>query len=212
VGQLLEFLVGRSFDRLVDEGDPDTVLSEKEIFARVGDRPDVIAARESLETFRQNLTVARSAFFPTVTLSGDAYTKRLDGFEGNSWDATLAVNVPLFNGLSDWGQVKQARAQEAEAELRFSLAKRQAILEALNAYSRWQSNGRRVAALDKAFTASEKNYRLQLEDFERNLVNNLDVLQALQDLQGVRRDLVAAKADARRSYWSLKVASGDIEQ
>ena len=64
----------------------------------------------------------------------------------------------------------------------------------------------------KALDASEKNYKLQVEDFKHSLVNNLDVLQALQDLESVRRDHVAAKSNAKRAYWNLKVATGDIEK
>jgi outer membrane protein len=208
-GQLLEFLVGRPFSRLVDEGDPDMSITISEALVRVNQRPDVVAAEESLNVFKQNIVVARSSFFPTVTLTGNSYTKRLDANEGNDWDATLSVNVPLFNGMNDFGQVAQARAQKNEAELKLSQVKRLAMLNVRNAYALWQANGRRVAAFEKAFSASEKNYRLQVEDFDRSLVNNLDVLQALEDLYGVRQDLTAAKAEGRRSFWALKVAIGE---
>ncbi len=211
VGQLLEFLVGRSFDHLVDAGDPEMNMTEDAAYAKADNRPDVVAARESAESFKQNVAAARSEFFPSVTLNGNAYTKRLDANEGNDWDVTLAVNVPLFNGMHDWGAVRQARAQKNEADFRLSLARRQALLDIRNSYTRWRLNGRRVAALEKAVTAAEKNLRLQIEDFQKSLVNNLDVLQALTDLQSVQRSLVAAKADARRSYWSLKVSTGDVE-
>ena len=53
---------------------------------------------------------------------------------------------------------------------------------------------------------------LQVEDFRKSPVNNLDVLQALEDLQGDRRDLVLAKAEAARMYWAVKVAAGDMAE
>jgi outer membrane protein len=210
-GQLLEFLVGRPFDQLVDEGDPQMNMTEEDAYRKIDTRPDIEAAKEAFESFRRNVTAARSAFFPSVTLNGNSYTKRSDTYDGNDWDVTLSVNVPIFNGLSDVGQVRQANAQLKEAELRLSQARRRALLEIKNNYAQWQANGRRVAAFEKAVTASEKNYRLQTEDFEKNLVNNLDVLQALEDLQRTRLSLEAAKADERRSYWALKVATGDVK-
>ena len=41
-------------------------------------------------------------------------------------------------------------------------------------------------------------------------MNNLDVLQALEDLQGVRSDHVAAQNEAKRMYWKLKVTTGEV--
>jgi outer membrane protein TolC len=85
-------------------------------------------------------------------------------------------------------------------------------MEIRSAYTKWQANDRRVKALEKAMDAFEKNYNLQLKDFNNSLVNSLDVLTAIEDLQGARRDFIAGKADYYRSYWGLKVAAGEILQ
>jgi outer membrane protein len=210
-GQLMEFLIGRTFDRLVDEAIAFEDIQLPALYLKADERADVVAARESFAAYKNNMTAARSSFFPTVTLAGNVYTKRVDLYEDNDWDATLTVNVPLFNGLSDVGQVAQARAQMNTAELKVSQVKRRVLLEVRNVYTKWVSADRKLKAFDRAAEASEKNYKLQAEDFQKSLVSNLDVLQALEDLQGARRDLVAAQTDAARSYWALKVATGDIK-
>ena len=209
-GQLLEFLIGRPFGHLVEEEIPAQDIKVEDLYVKADDRADVVAARESLAVYKNNITIARSQFLPTVTLSGDSYTKRSDANEGNDWDVTLAVNVPLFNGLGDVGQLIQARAQANEADLKLSQVKRTALLEIRNAYAQWQAAERQLKALDLAVKAFEKNYTLQAQDFEKNLVNNLDVLQALEDLQGVRSDHAAALNDDKRMYWKLKVTTGEV--
>jgi outer membrane protein len=209
-GQLMEFLIGRSFDHLIEEEMVRDDMKPEDLYAKVDNRADVVAARESLLVFKSNITAARSTFLPSVTLGGNYYTKRGDTNEGNDWDTTLTVNVPIFNGLSDLGQVTQARAQAAEADLKLSQARRVALLEVRQAYTSWQSALRQVDALLKALDASEKNYALQVEDFQKSLVDNLDVLQALEDLQSSRRDLVVAKASAHRAYGAVKVSVGEI--
>ncbi|MBF0569852.1 MAG: TolC family protein [Candidatus Omnitrophica bacterium] len=211
-GQLLEFLIGRSVDQLKDGDLPEEKGSLDELAGKIDQRADVVAARESFESFKNNVTAARSAFFPSVSIGGNAYTKRSDTYEGNDWDTTLTVSVPIFNGTTDIGSYAQAKAQKNEADLRLSLVRRQALLDLKSAYTKWQAAGRTLLALQKALDASEKNYQLQQEDFNHSLVNNLDVLQALQDLESVRRDYVAAKSNAKRAYWNLKVATGDIEK
>ncbi len=211
-GQLLEFLIGRSVDQLVDGELSEERSSLEQLAAKIDRRADVVAARESFESFQNNVTAARSAFFPNVSLGANAYTKRSDTYEGNDWDATITVNVPIFNGTTDIGAYDQAKAQKNEADFRLSLVRRQALLDLKSAYTKWQAANRTLAAFMKALDASEKNYKLQVEDFKHSLVNNLDVLQALQDLESVRRDHVAAKSNAKRAYWNLKVATGDIEK
>ena len=209
-GQLMEFLIGRPLGRLVEEeiAAEDTALET--LYLKADARADVVAAGENFAAYRNNITAARSSFFPTVTLSGNAYTVRGDTYEGNDWDATVAVNVPLFNGLSDFGQVAQARAQANTADLKLSQVKRKALLEIRNAYTKWRAAEEKLKAFDRSAEASEKNYQLQAEDFQKSLVSNLDVLQALEDLQSARRDVVAAKTDLARSYWALKVSTGGV--
>jgi outer membrane protein TolC len=208
--QLLEFLIGQTFDRLVEEDLPADTIDAAQLLLKVDKRADVIAAQESFAAYKNNITVARSTFLPSVILNGNAYTKRADAYEGNGWDATVGVNVPLFNGFNNVGQLKQAKAQAQEAYFQLSLDKRNAIREIRTAYSQWDANQRRVKALDLAVAAAGENYKLQVDDFARSLVNNLDVLQALEDLQSIRGDQVSALADLYRSYWALKVAAGDI--
>jgi len=211
VGQLMEFLIGRSFDKLIEEDLPQEAFQLGSLLLQIDDRADVVAARESFAAYKNNITSARSLFFPTVTLFGNSYTKRKDAYEDNDWDAALAVNVPLFDGLNNVGQLSQARSQANAADLQLSQVQRQALLEIRNAYSTWLSAKLKVAAFDRAVKASEKNYQLQVEDFQKSLVSNLDVLQSLEDLQTARRDLVIAQGNAARAYWAVKVSVGGIE-
>ncbi|MBF0570070.1 MAG: TolC family protein [Candidatus Omnitrophica bacterium] len=208
-GQLLDFIIGQPVGELAVETLPDGTQDLQVLEQKVDERLDVVAARESLGAFKENIVAARSLFFPSVLLTGDSYTKRTDANEGNNWDVMLSVNVPIFNGLNDVGQVRQARAQANEADLKLSLARRNAVLEIRNAFTKLEAARRNAVALSKAVLASDKNYHLQVDDFQKNLVNNLDVLQALEDLQSVRRSEVAADTDVNRAFWDLKVATGE---
>ena len=63
-------------------------------------------------------------------------------------------------------------------------------------------------ALKKEFTTAKLNYYLQRKDYERSLVNNLDVLAAIQTLQNAQRNFIHALYEAKREYWQLRVAVG----
>lgn len=208
-GELLGYLTGAVPSRLIDDVPPEEELTMDVLAGQVVHRADVEAAREAVRSSEKNIMAARSSFFPTVTLGGNSYIQREGSNQGNDWDVSLVIGVPLFNGLSDVGQVRQARSQKAQAELKLSMAIRKAALEVKSAHLRWRGYARRLTALEKAVTASQENYHLQKEDFQKSLVNNLDVLQALEDLSTIRRSYNSAKADSRRAFWFLKVAMGE---
>lgn len=209
-GQLLEFLTGVIIERLVDEAMPAVTPALADYDLKVDARADVVAARANVEAYRSNVRAVRGDFLPAVTLSGNSYTQRGTAYDGNHWDVTLGVAVPLFRGTSDWGRLRQAQSQARAADLDLSQTRRRAVLDIRQALTWVRSSQKRVMALQKAVAASEENYKFQADDFQRSLVSNLDVLQALEDLQSSRRDLVAAQADARRAYVSLQVAAGGI--
>ena len=167
------------------------------------------AAQEAVNVASRKVVVARAGFWPTVTLDGNVYTKKI--VESSSdWDVTLKVAVPLFQGGNNVGKVREASALAEEAKLTLSETRRKALLEIRQAYSRWESSTRRRDALKKAVDAAQKNYDLQTADYRNNLVNNLDVLQALEDLETTRRDHINAANDVKRFYWQFKVNAGDL--
>ena len=208
--QLLEFLTGTTLEAIQDEASPIfAVKTEQELADYAGHRPDVIAAQEALAVADRKVAVARAGFWPTVGLEGNYYTKKI--IESSSdWDVTLKVAVPLFQGGDNVGKLKEASAVSEEAKLTFSETERRALLDIRQAYSRWEASTRRDEALKKALDAADRNYQLQAADYRNNLVNNLDVLQALADLEDVRRGAISAANDVKRFYWQFKVKTGDI--
>ena len=217
--QLLEFLTGCEIERVEDSNDeeilsptiagPDVGAGSKPVPTEMADqRADVLAAQEALTSARKKITVARAGWWPTAGLDGDYYTKRVGNSSDVKWDFTFKVDVPIFDGGETFGHVREAQAQATEAQLTLQQTKRNAVLEIQNAATRFQTALKRRNALKKALDAAEKNYQLQKEDYQKSLVNNLDVLQSLQDLQSVRRDFLAARFDAKRTYWNLQVATG----
>ena len=177
---------------------------------RADQRADVMASKEALTAAQKKITVARAGWWPSAGLDGDYYTKRVGNSSDVTWDFTFKVDVPIFDGGQTFGQVREAQALANEAALTLQQTQRNAVLEIQNATTRFQTAFKRRNALKKALAAAEKNYQLQKEDYQKSLVNNLDVLQSLQDLQSVRRDFITARFDAKRSYWSLRVSMGEV--
>ncbi len=204
--QLLEFLTGQPIQALDDSLDTAGELTPmEEYFEKSENRPDILAAKQAVAAAEKQMTVARAGYWPTVKADGNYYTKRVGNSANVDWDATLTVTMPISQGVSTAGAVKQADAQRQQAQLQLSQTERNAVLEIKNAYTRLQAARRRTQFLQRALDAAEKNYQLQLSDYALNLVNNLVVLQALEDLQEARRDFIIAKYDMKRAFSNFKV-------
>ncbi len=209
--ELLEFLIGQNLEDIIDSEETSVVLAEEKSYTqKVAERPDVKAAEQIWIAARKQVVGARSGYWPTASLDGNYYTKRVGNSAGIDWDATFNVNAPIFDGALTQGKVKEAKARAEEARLSLSQTKRNALLEIQNSYTRMDASLKQQAALEKSLRAAEKNYDLQKEDYAHNLVNNLDVLQALEDLENARRDFIAAKYRLKQQYWKLQLSIGNI--
>ena len=204
--------------RLVESGTEDEWVlisgsAPRSIHSYLGEvekRPDVLASYEAWQTAKHEVTVARAGYWPTVSLDSNQYTKRVGNAADVNWDTLLTVDVPLFQGGQIQGEVKESKAKEKEAELSYQQLKRQASLDVQNTYTQLNFGLRRRDAFQKALEANEKNYQLQQEDYRVNLVNNLDVLRALEEFQDTQRDFVAVENEVKRLYWKFKVSLGKI--
>ena len=208
--QLLVFLTGRDIQNVADESQQVSLSLIENYLARSERRSDVQAGFEAWQVEQKKTAVARANFFPAVNAEGNYYEQREGSSADNDWDVTFTVDVPIFQGGENVGLFKEAKAVAAQEELRYKELKRRAELEIKNAYTNAEVTLRKESALRRAYDAAQENYTLQLEDYRRNLVNNLDVLQALEDLQDMRRAWTNAENETKHFYWNLLVASGDL--
>ena len=209
---LLEFLTG--LPQIGPLADPDqTVLAlapEEDYVSKGAVRPDVRAAEEAWRAAQKEVRIAQAGFWPTVDAEGNYYVERVGNAKDVTWDATLTVEMPLFEGGKNLGAVREARAHEREMKLTFERTQREAVLDVRDTCAKLQAELTRRAALQRALEAAEENYRLQSEDYRHSLVNNLDVLQALATLQDSRRDAIESLYEVKRLYEQLRAATGDV--
>ena len=209
--QLLEFLTGLEHIEAVSDEDAAVppLEPEESYVAKAESRPDVRAAEDAWRVAENEVKIAQAKFWPSVSADANYYTKRAGAAQDVDWDATLTVDVPLFQGGQAVGAVREEAARAREAKLQFSERSRRARLDIKDAYAKMQAALNRLAALEKALQASEASYQLQVEDYQHNLVNTLDVLQELQTLQEVRREYIHATYEAKRLHWQLRVTVGE---
>ena len=209
--QLLEFYIGKEIQgKLVDDNDFKKDVSDMAYYlAKSGYRSDLKASEQAQILAEKNVVVAQSGLFPTVKVDGNYYTQRVGFQSGIDWDVLLTIDIPILNGTETIGDIKEAAAGRETAKLQFGKLKRQTELDVKDAFVMFKVSGLQEKALEAAADASKKNYELNMEDYRHNLVNNLDVLDALQKYQDVRLRLNRAHYQALKSFWRLKVTVGE---
>jgi len=209
--ELVAFLIGKEPGVLSDEKDtPNSLGPESFYTADIGLRADVKAYDFATGVAEKEAYIAKTALLPTVTVEGNYFQRRNTTPLDVTWSTILKISVPVFEGTTTYGNIKQANAKSREAELTYKRAKRLAIQNVHDSYVKAYSAILISEAMEKALKSAELNYSLQRDDYKNNLVSNLDVLTAIQDFGDMRRSYVHTLYEKKRMYWQLEAAAGNI--
>jgi len=206
---VMEYLLGISIteNQLKEEEVPGTEAPPLEEYLKaVILRPDVQAAKQAAKTAWQNIVVAQSSLWPLITFENNHYEKREGVDSGINWDALFKISVPIFHGGETAGNIKEALSEWKISKHSETDTERQARLDIKQSYQYWVSSLNEFRAREEAVKASAENFRLQKEEYSRSLVNNLDVLDAVQFLNQTELDANQVQHDMKKNYWKLQVA------
>ncbi len=208
--ELLEFYIGGELKNGLQDVElpADLQGGALETVKSAENRADVKAAENAKILAEKGTVVARAGLFPTVSVDGNYYTERVGVQKDIDWDVVLKIDVPLFDRLDTFGDMKVAAAEEESARMTWRKAKRLAELDIKNAVEDFGAARRIQARLREAARATKKNYELQTKEYRLSLVNNLQVLDALKDYQDVARRFNQAHYQMKRNFWKLRVALG----
>lgn len=162
-------------------------------------RPDVSAALNSLLAAQQRLGVAKTAFFPNITLTaqgGAAATDIADVLEwsARSWGIGALLSLPVLDG----GR-REAGVQSAQALQDFAMASyREQILVAFqdveDQLSALSLLAAQSEAQDRAVSSSAHATALSNSRYRNGFIGQLDLLDAQRSELANRRQAVQVKS------------------
>ena len=165
---------------------PDTLSAGLPI-QLLANRPDVRQAEWNLAQAYYATNAARSAFYPSLTLSGSTgWTNNVGGVVVNpgSWlfSAVGSLMQPLFNKGTNIANLRQAKARQEEALLLFQQSLLDAGKEVNNALTRWQSARMRIDYVNQQIMTLQEAVRKTELLMQHTSTNYLEVLTARQRL------------------------------
>ena len=179
----------------------------------LANRPDVRAAERALESAFYATNVARSAFYPSITLNGSAgWTNSAGGSIVNPGkflaSAVGSLTQPLFAQGRIAGQYKIAKAQQEQASLAFQQALLNAGAEVNEALVACGTTHEKAALYDKQVLALEKAHKSTSLLMKHGSTTYLEVLTAQQSLLNARLQQTANRFMEIQSVINLYQALG----
>lgn len=179
----------------------------------LANRPDVRSAERSLEAAFYGTNQARSAFYPSIVLSGSAgWTNSAGSMIVNPGkflaSAVGSLTQPLFNRGQVIAQYRISKAQQEEARLFFEQALLNAGSEVNDALTACQTSREKTVLFDKQIVSLQKALKSTSLLMEHGTTNYLEVLTARQTLLSAQLSQTANRFTEIQSVISLYQALG----
>ena len=179
----------------------------------LSNRPDVKAAEMALAACYYNTNSARAAFYPQITLSGNAGWTN-NGLTGITNPGKLlasligSITQPLFYRGANIARLRQARAQEEQAKIAFQTTLLNAGNEVSNALSLYQNTMEKVNSRTIQVNSSRKAAEDTKELFNLGTSTYLEVLTAQQSYLSAQLSEVTDTFDQMQAVINLYQALG----
>ena len=199
---------GKNIDELILPGVPAGVPS-----AILERRPDILQAEQDLIAANARIGVARSQYFPTISLTGywgAASAALNDLFSGPShiWSYAVQSSVPIFTAGGIAGLVTSAKAVQQQTLYRYQQVIQNAFREVDDALIDQQKTGERLQAQARQVEALRTYARIARLRFDEGYTSYIEVLDSERTLFNVELSYTQTHGDLFRALINLYKAMG----
>ena len=182
-------------------------------------RPDLKALLAKVKAANATIRHQRSAYFPTLSLSGDGGETRQYGQQnllppgyagGETWDASLELKWMLFDGGRRRNEVAQAVAQKAEAKAQMDTLRDRIANEVWAAHTDVETALRQRQAAVALMESAEQSYEAARESYNYGVRNIVDVISAQKALARAQAEDVTARTQLLLQTAKLAFQTGDL--
>jgi outer membrane protein TolC len=152
------------------------------------DNPDVRAALETVREAGHDVTFARSAYLPSLTLdyfygidsTQFAVNSVIDGrrFENLGSSAAVTLNIPIWNWGATQSRVKQAELRRTQAQRELSLAQRKLLAEIRSLYAEAETARNELSDLARSAELAAESLKLTTLRYKGGEATVLEVVDA----------------------------------
>lgn len=170
-------------------------------------RPDIAAAERQMAAASARIGVAKTAFFPAISLTGSAgfasdQISSLSDWDNRTWGLGPAISLPIFDYGRNSANLDKARAAYDEAVATYRNQVLVAFQEVENGLNAMQILDHQAKALVQAAGTAREASMLSEKRYRSGLVSYLEVVDTQRSALQSERSLV----QLRRNQMSYSVA------
>lgn len=169
--------------------EPSSPPDLQEILSHVSQNPDLLARQEDLASQTLLKSVAEHGTMPNLNLGGNYYLKRTTFLDPIKWDVAVTLDIPFYQGGTDAGLIRESESLRQQIILDLAERRRQIVSDITSDHVTYTASIGQISLMKQAYEKARKSYGLYQEDYRLGLINNLEVLQALNNLLEMRRAL-----------------------
>lgn len=192
--------------------EPRTFNADRAIKAALANRSILKQRRQEVQIQQEQIRVALSTYYPQVQADVGVQQRSSQvetlGDPVNGWFLGATATWNIFDGLSGYGQYKQARANRNSAMVTFDDAVRQIKLDVQNAILSLQLSKDTVNSQTKNVSTAAESVRLAQARLSAGAGVQLDVLNAQTQLTTAESNLAQAKYNYNVALATLDQATG----
>jgi outer membrane protein TolC len=178
-------------------------------------RPDLAQARAAAAQLAAQIRVARSAGYPSLTLSSiQSFTRSVEGASsanGVNASFVLGLQIPIFNGYSRQYDVRTAQAQYQAAVARVTSTQQQITVQVFTSYAALQTAGQRLSASADLLTAAAQSAEVATGRYREGVGTIVDVLLARSALDSARAEDIQARWEWQTALAQLAHDVGSLD-
>jgi outer membrane protein len=145
----------------------------------VRQRPDLAAARAARDAAEADITVARAAGRPSISIQAGHNVVDTTGVANQNYSQVgIYVTVPIFTGFSVGYGVRQAQAALEAREANAEQVRLNVSLDVWNAYYTLDSANQQLAATATLLKTAENNQQVALGRYQSGVGTIIDLLTA----------------------------------
>jgi outer membrane protein TolC len=203
---LTDELTMETFEMTVDEG----------IELALSRRPELNSIQMQEEMGKVEVTLSKLEYFPTLlfqsrySVTGQTDRSFPDSEEfARSWNASIGLSLPIFDGLRTSSKINQAQAQLSMTRYQRKKAEEEIRLEVIETFREIETAREEIMSQEANVEEAEEAYRLSVIRFTNGLATQLEVNDVELALNLARTNYVQSLYDYNTARARVEKAIGE---
>jgi outer membrane protein TolC len=182
-------------------------------------RPDLGKAESDIAAATALVQAEEANFLPTIDLNGSYNwangTTEMGIFKGdieNSWNAGIALSLPLYEGGLTSGKVNEAKSNLQLLEAQRDMLRQTILIDICQYYADMESAKVRIEVMERSLQKATENFAIAQGRYEEGVGPYIDVTDAQVSSVTAETDYVQSLYDFQLAAARLLKAMGKGEQ